>query len=222
MLNDAGAISSAPSSVSRPRSGVVRAGRGRRSRDDRVTATAARPTTVRAQYMVAADGAHSRVREALGHPHARPRLVLEQRDDLLPRRRERRCCRRPEPERHLRRTIRSCAASSASRSRSTAASSPSTRSAIPASPITDVVDGSDRGAMPRAGAHRARHARHSGQDREHDEVEGDVRTSPSASSTGRVFIAGRRGARDAAQRRLRRQRRHPGRAQPGVEAGDGA
>ena len=38
---------------------------------------------------------------------------------------------------------------------------------------------------------------------------------------GRVFLAGRRRARRPAQRRLRRQHGHPGRAQPRVEAGRG-
>ena len=40
---------------------------------------------VRAQYLIAADGAHSRIRDALGVRDAGPRDVLEQRHHLLPR-----------------------------------------------------------------------------------------------------------------------------------------
>ena len=57
--------------------------------------------TVRARYVVAADGAKSPTRERLGIAHAGPRDVLRQHHDLLPRR----ChapARRPQPERDLR------------------------------------------------------------------------------------------------------------------------
>ena len=57
--------------------------------------------TVRAQYVVAADGSKSRVRDAARHPAPGPPELLEEHHDLLPRRRQA-AARRPQPERHLR------------------------------------------------------------------------------------------------------------------------
>ena len=87
---------------------AVRIGGRRRLEQDGDGVTAAiRPRdggderTVRAQYLVAADGAHSPTRERLGIEHARPRQLLGQHHDLLPCRHPR-VARRPEPERDLR------------------------------------------------------------------------------------------------------------------------
>ena len=83
---------------------------------------------VRAQYMIAADGAHSRIREALGmrmrgHGTFSSSVTIYFRANL-------RGLLEGNPGRSSTSITRSCAASSASRSRSTAASWPSTRWAI--------------------------------------------------------------------------------------------
>ena len=57
--------------------------------------------TVRARYLLAADGSHSPVRNSAGHPARGPRVVLEQHHDLLPGRRPA-TARRSQSERDLR------------------------------------------------------------------------------------------------------------------------
>ncbi len=90
----------------------------------------------------------------------------------------------------------------------------------PANPITDVATGLTDAALPRMGAPGTRIGRRADHDRQRDAVEcrGQLRR---ALQPGPRLHRRRRRARDAAERRLRRQHRDPGRAQSGVEAGDG-
>ena len=63
--------------------------------------------------------------------------------------------------------------------------------------------------------------RHADGDRRRRQLAGRGERAPSGFATGRVFLAGDAAHVVPAQRRLRRQHGHPGRAQPRVEAGRG-
>ena len=89
-------------SAQRPRGDRLRAGRERRDDDGQECRTRAKSATIRSQYLVGTDGAHSKVREARGDRVRRSRRVFELDHDLL-RGAARAAARRQEHQRHLHR-----------------------------------------------------------------------------------------------------------------------
>ena len=202
----------------RVRGRLGRPGRGRRDGGRRDRETAAPSGRSARSYVVAADGAHSPVRERLGIGMRGPRQLLGQHHHLLPGRREA-ADRRPQPERRLR--LRPAAAGLLP-----LLASAGEAGFLVVNSTTD-DDGTRTTAigedMSEETLRRATCARRSA-----------PRTSRSRSRTcsagtacaewAERFADGprvprrRRGPRDAADRRLRRQHRRAGRAQPRLEA----
>ena len=206
--------------AAQPRRGGRRSSRTPTASPSRcATSTPATERTVRARYVVAADGNRSPTRDAARHRDGGLRPALAQRHDLLPRRLRGRCCRT------------ATRASSTSTTRRCAGSSGWTAAAASGFLVvntrrrgrddrtrrSNVVDGMDeaRARELLATAIGSRTCRW----RSSTSRTGRPRpTWPTRLADGTRLPRRRRGARRPAQRRLRRQHRRPGRAQPRVEA----